>query len=147
MQRRIGFVCGMLMPNVENMSYVRWGQSSLRTPMYIRSVGPIGQYTQSVWENVNAFLHAWRYWAKIWHGVGYIFMPKYWKHIESMFSMWPHQNVRGQVALQLPYGYKIWKEEFLTTRLFIAAVKENAGVSLDQPEVKLLKMPYEYHIL
>ena len=46
---------------------------------------------------------------------------------------------RGQVALEMPYGYQIWYEEPLTKVQCIVGVKGHAGVNWGQPEVKLLR--------
>ena len=46
---------------------------------------------------------------------------------------------RGQVALEMPYGYQIWQEEPLTKVQCIVGVKGYAGINWGQPEVKLLR--------
>ena len=39
----------------------------------------------------------------------------------------------------MPFGHQIWSQELLTKVLHITEVKDHAGVSLGQIEVKLLK--------
>ena len=60
----------------------------------------------------------------------------------GIFSKRPHRgqrSSRGQVALEMPYGYQIWLEESLTRELCTTGVKGHAGVIQGQPGVKLLR--------
>ena len=60
-----------------------------------------------------AFRHASRYPAEIWHG-GRGRAPEVCGHIFEVTPIKGQRSSRGQVALEMPYGYQIWVEESLT---------------------------------
>ena len=92
------------------------------------------------------FCHASRYGAETWHG-GRGWAHEVCGHIFEATPSKVNRSSRGQVALEMPYGYQIWLEESPTKRrnalLGSKVMQGSSGVNQGE---NCLEMPYGHQI-